>query len=149
MPKGRCSVVAIIFRQKSDTVCPRIVDTKIFGMTLIMIWLNAFSSESYLCQLFICGWVNSLPIKGNTLQSYFRYLRRWSIMDKKVPGPRFNIKTAFPGMEISIMKLIWSWDRLIFIMGIPLLVRQCLCTQRPPGRRLPEDHCYQIRCFTG
>ena len=36
----------------------------------------------------------------------------------------FDIKTIFPGMRLSILKIRLSWDRLIFTMGIPILVRQ-------------------------
>ena len=39
-------------------------------------------------------------------------------------GPRLNIKTIFTGMGMSIMKIRLSWDPLIFIMGIPLLIRR-------------------------
>ena len=45
------------------------------------------------------------------------------------PMPHFNVKIIVPGMEISIIKIRWSWDHLIFIhvMGIPILIRQHLC----------------------
>ena len=36
-------------------------------------------------------------------------------------GPRFKIKTVFPGIGISTMKIRQSRDRLIFIMGILIL----------------------------
>ena len=39
------------------------------------------------------------------------------------PGPRFNIKTVFPNIRNPIINIKWLWDRLIFIMGIPQLVR--------------------------
>ena len=39
------------------------------------------------------------------------------------PGPRLNIKTVFLCIGISMIKIRRSWDRLIFIMGIPILVR--------------------------
>ena len=38
-------------------------------------------------------------------------------------GPRFNIKTVFPGMQISNIKIRRSWDRLIFKVQISILVR--------------------------
>ena len=41
-------------------------------------------------------------------------------------GPGFNIKTFFPGIGIPIIKRRRSWDRLLFIMGIPILARQHL-----------------------
>ena len=44
-------------------------------------------------------------------------------------GPRFNLKTVFPGFVISIR----SWDRHIAIMGIPISVRRHLVTEKPPG----------------
>ena len=39
-----------------------------------------------------------------------------------VEPPHLNIKTVFPGMEIFFMKIRGSSDRLIFIMGILILV---------------------------
>ena len=33
-------------------------------------------------------------------------------------------KGCFPGMGISIIKIRWAWDLLIFIMAIPIVVRQ-------------------------
>ena len=35
----------------------------------------------------------------------------------KSAGACVSIKTFFPGMEIPIIKIRWSWDHLIFIMG--------------------------------
>ena len=39
------------------------------------------------------------------------------------PGPRFHIKTVFSDTGISIIKVTWLWDCLIFIIGTPILVR--------------------------
>ena len=44
------------------------------------------------------------------------------------PGPCFNIKHIFLGIEISMIKIRRSWDRLFFIMGIPILGSQHLYT---------------------
>ena len=45
-------------------------------------------------------------------------LRMWR------PGLIFNIKTIFLGIiGIPIIKMRWSWDRVIFIMRIPVLIR--------------------------
>ena len=38
-------------------------------------------------------------------------------------GDYFKIKTIFPGMGIPITKIRQSWDRLIFIVGFPILAR--------------------------
>ena len=38
-------------------------------------------------------------------------------------GPCLNIKTVFPGMGIPMLEIKRSHDRLIFNMGIPILVR--------------------------
>ena len=38
--------------------------------------------------------------------------------------PCLNIRTVFPGMGIPILKIRRSCDRLIFNMGIPILVRR-------------------------
>ena len=41
----------------------------------------------------------------------------------KQPGPRLNVKTVFPGMGISMLNIRRRWDRLIFNMGILIVVR--------------------------
>ena len=41
----------------------------------------------------------------------------------KEPVPRLSVKTVFPGVGISIVKIGRSWDCLIFMMGIPLPVK--------------------------
>ena len=47
-------------------------------------------------------------------------------------GSCLNIKTVFPDMGISVIKIRWSQDHLIFIMGISILVRQHLYIETPP-----------------
>ena len=39
------------------------------------------------------------------------------------PGPHLNTNTVFPGMWIPIIKIKRSWDHIIFIMGIPMLIK--------------------------
>ena len=46
---------------------------------------------------------------------------RWNLW---WPGPCLRIKTVFPGMGIPMLKIRRSWDRLIFNIGIPILVRR-------------------------
>ena len=46
------------------------------------------------------------------------------------PGPRLNM--FFPGMGIPMLKIRRSWDRLIFNMGIPKLVRRHLYIEMAP-----------------
>ena len=48
-------------------------------------------------------------------------------------GHCFNIKTVFQGMGIFHYKIRRSWDRLIFIMGIPILVRRYLNIKTSTG----------------
>ena len=48
-------------------------------------------------------------------------------------GPWFNIKIVFPGMGISIIKIERLWDRLVFIVGIRILVRQHLYVELVPS----------------
>ena len=42
----------------------------------------------------------------------------------RVPGP--HCKYIRPGIWVPVMKIRWLWDTFIFIMGIPILVRQHL-----------------------
>ena len=48
------------------------------------------------------------------------------------PGPRLNIKTVFPGIGISMLKIRQLQDCLIFNMGIPILVKQHLYIEMAP-----------------
>ena len=59
-------------------------------------------------------------------------------------GPRLNIKTDFPDMGILMLKIRRSWDRIIFNMGIPILVRQHLYIETPPGDYNIRTACW---CF--
>ena len=54
------------------------------------------------------------------------------ILHCKPPGPRLNIKTVFPSMGIPTLKIRWSRDRLIFNIGIPILVRRHLYIETAP-----------------
>ena len=54
-----------------------------------------------------------------------------------VPRVGLNVKTVFPGQGISIIKIRWSWDRLIFIMGIPWHRNTVFTLRRALGRKEP------------
>ena len=58
-------------------------------------------------------------------------------MPVKNPGPHPNIKMVFPWMGISTIKITRSWDRLIFIVRIHILIRRYFCTEK--GLRLPHE----------
>ena len=51
---------------------------------------------------------------------------------RQKPGPRLNIKTVFPGKGIPMLKIRRSRDRLIFNMGIPIMVRRHLYIEMGP-----------------
>ena len=66
------------------------------------------------------------------------------------PGPHLNIKTIFPGMETIIIKIRWSWECLIFIMGIPILIRLHLYIETgPDGKNEFENLSYLFAQFCG
>ena len=46
--------------------------------------------------------------------------------------PCLNSKTIIPGIRIPIIMMGQPGDCLIFIMGIPMQVRQCLDIETPP-----------------
>ena len=56
---------------------------------------------------------------------------------RKEPGPPLNIKTVFPRYGDYHVENKSRWDRLIFNMGIPILVRWHLCIEATPGPQLP------------
>ena len=47
------------------------------------------------------------------------YDKKW---ESRNSGPSFKMKNAFPDIVISIIKIRWLRDCLIFIMGIGILV---------------------------
>ena len=49
-----------------------------------------------------------------------------SHFNHKGSAPCFNIKTILPVVVIPIIRKRWLWDCLVFIMGIPVLVKQYL-----------------------
>ena len=49
----------------------------------------------------------------------------WSVC--KLQRPVSIWRPSFRGMGIPMLKIRWLWDRLIFNMGIPILVRQHFC----------------------
>ena len=49
-----------------------------------------------------------------------------------LPGPCFNVRTNYSGIRISNIKIGRSWIRLIFIMGVPILVRRRSYIETPP-----------------
>ena len=59
--------------------------------------------------------------------------------------PWFNIKTIYPVMVIPIIKIWRSWDRLSFIMDIPIPVRRRLyiVTTRGTRRVTMRAHSYR------
>ena len=56
----------------------------------------------------------------------------WAVLIRNpTPWIAFGIKAPFEykdriGIGIPITKIRWSRDRLIFLMGIPVLLKQCL-----------------------
>ena len=65
------------------------------------------------------------PSMRNKDQWYLEiYFVAWVMFFNLQSGPQLKITTVYPGMGVSILKIKRSWDRLIFIMGIPIPVRQ-------------------------
>ena len=65
----------------------------------------------------------------------------------RLSGPCFNINTVFPGMGIPMVKKRRSRDRLIFIMGIFILVRPHLYIGTGPGWNFPFRRQRVRYCF--
>ena len=57
------------------------------------------------------------------------------------PGPRFNIKTVFPGMRIPILKIRPSQDRLTFNMDIAILVRRYFYIESGSWKLVTKSFC--------
>ena len=59
-------------------------------------------------------------------------------------GSRPNIKTVFLYKDFHI-KIRWSGDRLIFIMGTPILVRRYIYIETGPWYRLTPRLCLKVK----
>ena len=70
-------------------------------------------------------WVGVWWLKGNT-------------------GPHLNIKMVYPGMGIPIIKIRWSWDHLIFIMGIPIPGKMVFYIETPSSASVFNAPCLSV-----
>ena len=89
------------------------------------------------CAIQICCMANSMmPRELNIEESTWSLLMPWRLLHICMhhslsvgDGHQGRLKTVFPGIGIPVIKIRQSWDRLIFIMGIPVLVRRYLNVQ--------------------
>ena len=61
------------------------------------------------------------------------------------PGACLNIKNVFPGYTDSIRRMRRLWDRLIFVIGISILVRRHFYIERDPWS--PYCWCITALCM--
>ena len=95
-------------------------------------------TEPILCSIFRCSIMNIAMVKDDD--------------DKLAAQDLASVyRRSYPGMEILIIKIRRSCDRLIFIMSIPILVIRHLYIARPPRApvllktlhwNLPFNHFY-------
>ena len=89
----------------------------------------------------LIGWQHSRqPIRSHDRKSLLTMT--WILLSKSRPlvmtwvttaGSRLNIKTVFPRYRIPMLKIRRSRDRLIFNIGIPILVRRYLYIDTTPS----------------
>ena len=79
---------------------------------------------------------------------------RWAATDPVgarrglLTGPRLNIKTVFPRyIAIPVLKIRRSRDRLVFNMGIPILVRRHLYIETAQRFRFLSKHYISVPCI--
>ena len=82
-------------------------------------------------------WVNF--ILGQRVDQWEKILHNWCFLPLALNvanhclwshwGPYLNMKTILPDVRIPIIKIRHLWDRLIFIMSIPILVWWCFYIQ--------------------
>ena len=93
-----------------------------YMITIYTIW-NAIANSTIFFYLY--NWINQKFIFIAIIHT--SPFSHWTI------GPHFKTKTLFLGMEISIINIRRSWENLIFIVGIPILVRRHLYTETSTG----------------
>ena len=131
-------------------------DHPIFGIIKVLFWIGIVQ-EIIHCITFcgawlsddalLCRWFKTETQRTNSqpLGWMFdiRAPTRQGSLDIKIScqtsGPHLNIKTVFPGIMISILKVRRPWDRLIHNMGIPILVRSHLYIETPPPESLESS----------
>ena len=94
-----------------------------------------------------CTWHNSCAVVAcakfcydinisNWVTAKLNFHQIWIVMEnflvKWDPGSCFKMKTVFPWISISIIKIRRAWDCLIFIKGIHILIKQLLYTEMVP-----------------
>ena len=77
--------------------------------------------------IFIQHWIFSRALRFKSSYVFLKCpLYTWLVIwAAKPPGVHFNIN-VFIDIGIFIIIIRWSWSCLIFMMGITILVRQCL-----------------------
>ena len=73
------------------------------------------------------------PMTGIPQLTYGGEIYGISCASGSASGPCLNIKTVFSRYGDSYVKIRWSWDHLIFNMGIPILVRRHLYIDMAPS----------------
>ena len=76
------------------------------------------------------------PVKRSTIMSIiilFDHLAVMTNVSIREPGPCLNIKIVFLSMEISILKIRGSWNHVIFIIRISILVRRHIYIETAPS----------------
>ena len=117
---------------------PLFIPLALSGITLCM--QPAKERWSYSVTPYLIGWMHTQNDPNIFTYQYLSTMHyRWSTDGQRnwivlvlESGPQLNIKTVFSGMRILIIKIRQSPDRLIFIMGIPILVRRHLYTEMGP-----------------
>ena len=94
----------------------------ICGHRLIILRL----ARNYQCYLSLIGTGNVEGCRYSSLRSF-----KWQYVSRL--GPVSIWRPSFPGMGIHMLKIKPSWDRLIFNMGIPTLVKRYLCIETDPA----------------
>ena len=78
------------------------------------------------------------PWRTGSTQTCEQDIMSWWWWDRRKliwqTGGWINIKMMSYWYRDYIIKMTWSWDRLIFIMGIPMLARLSLYWISPPGQ---------------
>ena len=136
-PKILCNCCALIRHRCECLTWARNLNVTLvrFQQAVIMNYYRMIDGKFHLFELFI----NILHAELfwywhiNIFYHFFttKYTQNVSSYERR-SGPRLNIKTIFPCMWISMLKIKRSRGRLIFNMGIFIQVRRHLYIETPP-----------------
>ena len=106
-------------------------------------FINMSEGLNYMVTFDISVWLKTSGVRWKLRSTISRHYIEYKVglesfnMEEKDKQRLFQYKEIFPGMDILIIKITWSHDRLIFITRIPKLARRNIYVEMVPRSLSP------------